>query len=59
MPVSTLVSYLHESWLWLCKDMFFLSTTPFYSGVIGEDNSWRIPYFSHKNSKGSFSNSPP
>jgi len=42
-----------------CKDLFFLSTTPFYCGVLGEENSWIIPCFSQNISNGSFSNSPP
>jgi hypothetical protein len=42
-----------------CKDLFFLSTTPFCCGVLGEENSWRIPWFSQKISKGSLANSPP
>ena len=42
-----------------CKDLFFLYTTPFCCGVLGEENSWMIPCFSQKISNGLFSNSPP
>jgi len=42
-----------------CKVLFFLYTTPFCCGVLGEENSWIIPCFSQKISNGSFSNSPP
>jgi len=42
-----------------CKFLFFFSTTPFYCGVLREENSWTIPCFSQKVSNDSFSNSPP
>jgi hypothetical protein len=30
------------------KDLVFLSTTPFYCGVLGEEKSWRIPCVSQQ-----------
>ena len=39
--------------------MFFLSTTPFYWGVIGVENSWDIPDLVQKDSIYEFSNSLP
>jgi len=42
-----------------CKDMFFLSTTPFCFGVLGEENSWRTPCVSEKYSNCLFLNSSP
>ncbi|PNY10276.1 cysteine-rich receptor-like protein kinase, partial [Trifolium pratense] len=41
------------------KVLFFLSTTPFYCGVMGEENSWMMPSEAQKSENLEFSNSFP
>jgi len=36
------------------RDLFFLSTTPFYWGVLGAEKLWKIPSFSQKTLNFSF-----
>ena len=42
-----------------CKDLFFLSITPFCWGVLGEEKLWEMSFSLQKFSKAWFSNSPP